>query len=523
MTVTKAPPDPSLRQTPLSIRDVPVAADDPVVRAASTLIGGPIGRYARVGQAMGWSAASSALTLIASLMVAAGLLQKGHCVANGWHVPDVFWRACYSDLPFLYAGTPLSNGGFPYGHGVTGTTQPPLTGAVMWLVALLVPSADMGARQRWFFMAWAVLTVALLAMLVRTVARSSRRDPWRAAHVAASPILITVALVAPDLLGVTLAAYGLYLWSRQQPVWAGVLLGLAVAARTYPILLILVLGMVSLRAGRIPVWAKTAGTALLTYVGTLALLAGVGLATGALRSVDDVSWMLLPYQQWINAGPDYGSLWYLPHVFGVTVGPSITASLTVIGWVLAVLAGALVTLSAPHRPTIAEVSLIVVGIVLLTGRSLPVQTALWVLPLLAMTRLRWRDHLIWASCEILYFVAIWLYLAGQSDPNRALPLPWLMFFATMRLLAVAWLVAMAWRHAWRRSSADPDPVTAVEEQSGELSLSDLVTAGPQGGNREPRADHDGDPEVLMRDAAIEPDELAGPLAGRADRMIIAPV
>ena len=104
----------------------------------------------------------------------------------------------------------------------------------------------------------------------------------------------------------------------------------------------------------------------------------------------------------------------------MTISPQVAVSLAVAGWVLALSLGAAVALSAPHRPTIAEVSLIVVGVVLLTGRSLPVQASLWLLPLVALAGLRWRDHLVWATGELLYFVAIWLYLGGTSDAARAL-------------------------------------------------------------------------------------------------------
>ena len=54
-------------------------------------------------------------------------------------------------------------------------------------------------------------------------------------------------------------------------------------------------------------------------------------------------------------------------------------------------------------------------------KSLPVQSSLLLLPLIALAGLRWRDHLIWATTELAYFVGVWLYIAGASAPNRGLP------------------------------------------------------------------------------------------------------
>ena len=458
---------------PISVRDIETPASDPVVRAATGVIGGPLGRYSRVTSALPWQPAAVALTLIGTLMLAAGTLQKGYCTANGWAVPDVFWRACYSDLPFLFSGSALQQGDFPYAAEGS-LSQPVLTGLTMWVTSLLVPGdGDPVVRQRWYFGIWVLLILVLLALLIRVVARCARRNPWRAAHVAASPLILTVALVSADLLGVLLATYGLWCWSRRRPALAGVAFGLAISARTYPILILLVIGLLALRSGRTREWLEATGVALLTWV---ALLAAVGLPTaGAPFST---------YQTWWNAGPDYGSLWYLPTVMDVYVSPAAATGLAVAGWLLAVAAGGVLALGARRRPTIAEVSIVVVGLVLVTGKALPVQSSLWLLPLIALAGFRWRDHLIWAGAEAAYFVAIWLYLGGLSDPNRGLPLPWLAFFSLLRIAGICWLVAVAWRSASRR------PALAEETQG------------------EPDADHD-------------PDDVAGPLAGRRDQVTLS--
>lgn len=487
------------RQAPFSIRDVAVPTTDPIARKATPWIGGPVGRYARVGPVLPWQTAAAALTLVAAGTMTLGMFSKGHCVANGWVLPDMFWRACYSDLPFLYSGTPLVKGEFPYAMNNSSMNQPPLTGTLMWLVGFLLPAGEIDVRQRWYFLLWGALLMGVAALLVRVVARMSRRHPWRAAHVAASPVLVTVALVSSDLVGVTLAAYGLFLWSRRRPEWAGILFGIAIATRSYPILFVLVIGLLALRAGRIWEWAAMAGSAMLAYVGSLLAVFLAGVASGSLQGISEFGALIMPYRQWFGTAPDYGSLWFLPRAFGQVIPFHITAVLTIAGWFLALLAGAYLALCSARRPTVAEVSLVVFGIVMITGRALPVQSALWLLPLIALARLPWRDHLIWASAEVLYFVAIWLYLGGESDPSKSLPLPWMLLFSVLRILSIAWLVTSVWRQVRQRQPLpEPDPQGTP------------ATGLTIGGELEP---------LLTMEQ--EPDDLAGPFSGLPDRMTVA--
>ena len=93
-----------------------------------------------------------------------------------------------------------------------------------------------------------------------------------------------------------------------------------------------------------------------------------------------------------------------------------------------------------------------VAIVLCTGKSVPVQSSLWLLPLIALVAVRWRDHLIWAGAELTYFVAVWLYAPIGQDPNRALPAHVYALFVLARFAAIAWLARQVWRTAPRAAA-----------------------------------------------------------------------
>ena len=126
------------------------------------------------------------------------------------------------------------------------------------------------------------------------------------------------------------------------------------------------------------------------------------------------------------------------------LSPTALSLLAASGWLVALLVGAWLAWAGERRPGVAEVGLVMVAIVVCTGKSFPVQASLWLVPLVALVGLRWRDHLIWAGAEALHFGGVWLYLAGISVPDRGLPSGWYMVVLLLRLLGIGWLVLQTW-------------------------------------------------------------------------------
>ena len=86
--------------------------DDPLVRAASESIGGPIGDHAEPHRWWTPVRVVLALTTVALLL---GMAQKTPCVHDGWQSNKVQYGAmCYSDVPYLYTGRGLAAGYGPY-------------------------------------------------------------------------------------------------------------------------------------------------------------------------------------------------------------------------------------------------------------------------------------------------------------------------------------------------------------------------------------------------------------------------
>ena len=374
--------------------------------------------------------------------MALGVWERGYCIAGGWQTPDQFFHMCFSDLPATYASAGLDRGIGAFlagGAGAPIPAQPPLTALVLSLTGGLIPAGGPENQARLFFGLWAVLSAALVALLTWWTAGTVQRMPLRASQVALSPVVALTVLVAPDILGVALAAAALYAWSRSRIGWAGALLGLAIAARSYPLLILAAIVMVSIRAGRARVAAVTAGYAAVTAVSVYALVA-VRNPSGAVAAI----------VAWRDADAGFGSGSVLPHLAGAPLPTFVVSGLAVTGWLAALLVGAYLALGAPRRPGVAEVALVMVVVVLVTGKSFPVQSSLWLVPLVALVGLSWRDHLLWAGAEALHFGGVWLYLAGISVADRGLPAGWYAVTLIARLVAVAWLAALTWRLAWRR-------------------------------------------------------------------------
>lgn len=433
--------------------------EDRVAGVASAVVGGPAGR--RLAAAVGFWSAATVLTLLAVAVLGLGVVQKQHCRATGWSTPDMFWHECYSDIPVLYSSAHL--GGVGSIGPLTAVRspdvgQPPLAGLAMWSVAQVVGDGRGAQAPRAFFdLSAIVLSVVLAVTVGLVVAAAGRRRSWDAAHVALAPVLVTAGLLSYELLGVALVAAALLAWSRSRPVVAGLLLGAAVCATPAAAVVGVAIAALGLRAGRGRPAAILAGTTAAVWFG-VRLLAYPNLDGGI-----PTAW-----EEWKDAAPGYGSLWFVPSLVQQSRPPraviwigidALSASAASTAALLGLAAVGVATiglaLATRRRPRLAHLALVAVAGTLIMLKSLPVQSSLLLLPLVALAGLRWRDHLLWATTELAYFVGVWLYIAGANAPNRGLPAGFYLTLLLARLAGIAWLGIQAARAA---VVPDLDPV-----------------------------------------------------------------
>ncbi|MEI2775054.1 MAG: glycosyltransferase 87 family protein [Tetrasphaera sp.] len=423
----------------------------------SELIGGPLGRHANpVGR---WRRIVAQLTALVWIPMIVAVLQREYCVRNGWYGADQFWRECFSDLPAQYALGHLDTGLPGWLNGSAVLDQPVVAGAVMSAVGGLVPDGASALDQsRWYFLAWVVLITLLLAATVWCTAHLVPGDLQAAAQVALSPVIVLAAVLSADALVVALVAAAMLAWKRERHTVCGLVLGVATMTRSYAALVALAL---LLAAARSDVFAAAKRVAMTALASVLAIaMAAIAVRPQILTGA---------YRAWWESKASYGSPWLLPTLLACDV-PACNAkdvssawlrwlsqlqkvelpvwsvtSLAVCGVVLAVIMGWIFTRESFRAPTWAQVAFVVVAMAMMTGKAVPVQASLWLLPLAAAAGVRWRDHLIWAGTEMTHFIAIWLYIGMQTRPDRALPGPWYALFLVIRLAGITWLVSRVWR------------------------------------------------------------------------------
>jgi uncharacterized membrane protein len=115
--------------------------------------------------------------------------------------------------------------------------------------------------------------------------------------------------------------------------------------------------------------------------------------------------------------------------------------------VIVCVAMAALALTAPRRPRFAQLAFLIVAAFILTNKVYSPQYVLWLIPLAALARPKWRDFLIWQACEVAYFLGIWLYLAytTSGDAHKGLSSHGYQFAIAAHLLGTLYLCAVVVR------------------------------------------------------------------------------
>ncbi|MFI9204199.1 glycosyltransferase family 87 protein [Streptomyces sp. NPDC053048] len=425
--------------------------EDEVAAAGSELIGGPVGRRALLG--VSWWTPVRVIALVAIGMFALGMVQKLPCYDHGWFfgATTQYTHACYSDIPHLYSGRGFDQGLLPYfdripqslSGGMEYLEYPVLTGLFMEIAALLTPGGGtIQHREQMYWFVNAGMLLVCAAVIVVCSARTHRRRPWDALLIALAPAFALTATINWDLFAVALTAAAMLMWSRGRAVATGVLIGLAAAAKLYPVLLLGPLFVLCWRAGRLRAFLAAAAAAAGAW---LAVNLPVMLTYDADGFHIRAGWAKF-YTFSQDRPVDFGSVWlFISQRTGDPLEDANTyATLLMILGCLAI--GAL-GLCAPRRPRFAQLAFLVVALFILVNKVYSPQYVLWLVPLAALARPKWRDFLIWQGCEVLYYLGIWFYLAytGSGDKHQGLPPEGYQLAIIAHLLGTLYLCALVVR------------------------------------------------------------------------------
>lgn len=399
--------------------------EDPLLRHLSDRLGGPVGSRLRPR----WRPAPVllGLTVLAILLSA---LTSQYCRINGWGGVEVYHAGCYSDISALYGQrglaespwSPLISPGYfeyPVLTSLVAALAAALTHFLLGLEFLegIVWEAGRASLLYWD-LSFAVAALVWL-VLVLIVMKAAGGRPWDAAIVATSPAIIFGIGINWDIWAVTALALAILGFSRGAHVSAGVMIGVGVSFKLFPLFMLgAVLVLVLRRDSPLGI-----GVFLRTLLGAV--------ASWLLLNVPA---MLVSFSSWAQffelsaeRGAGYSSPWHIWQVIAEESGGSGLTAETISAWSFTLFAASCVAililgLLAPEPPRMVQLLFLILAAFLLVNKVYSPQFMIWLVPLIALAVPRWRDALIWQGFQVLHFWAIWMYLAsgvGDQDPQHS--------------------------------------------------------------------------------------------------------
>lgn len=465
--------------------------------------GGPVGAHAAVGRQR-YVTPLRVVMGFAILFLAFGFFSKAGCLETSHPTdgsqPGLMWdgrqyyKACYADPLPLYQAEGLADGAFPYKYmWVSGDGEvrymeyPVVSGMFQYLTAqgaqawhAVAPGGPIEV-VKYFLLGSLVLAFCWMVAVWATYHSAGRR-PWDTLLMAASPLIIFQAFTNYDLMAVAFASVALLLWARRRPVWAGVVLGVGVAAKLYPLFLFGALLVVAIRRRRFVELGKAAAAAMAAWL------------------VINLPIMLPFPEGWkeffrLNsdrpANPEslYSVVQTATGWAGFDAGraageaPATLNAVSLALFALGCVAVLVIGLTAARTPRVAQLAFLIVAIFLLTNKVWSPQYSLWLVPLAVLAVPRARVLLPWMVFDALLWVAHMSYFHGVAEKGIG-PETFHLLVAIRGLLVAAVCAVVIYeiyrphrdlvRMTHQGTPEGPDPLAGVLADPGEPRVEPLV-------------------------------------------------
>ena len=447
-------------------RFVVPSRSDYLLRNFTELIGGPLGRRSSPGAiSPGFFTVERVLVILTIVAAIVSIMIKGYCRVNGWHTPQQFYATCYSDFPELFSSRGFADGVFPFLDPKSMFEYPVIIGLIAGATARLVPGHGATPdRILGYFDVNATLIAAMWIVVVLATARINRRRPWDAAMVALAPGIVLAGVINWDMWAVAMLAVGMYFFSKDRLVMAGLFIGLGTATKLYPLLILGAILLLALRSGRLRGFFVTTVSAAVAW-----LAVNVPIA-----AINPAGWRyFFDYTRDRPAG--YSSLWFAYNLVAerlrlAKLGPDAINALAMDMFLLACVLIAVLALAAPRRPRLAQLTFLIVAAFVLSNKVYSPQYVLWLVPLLALARPRWLDFLVWQAAEALHWAATWMYLGQISSGGAAqnnIDMPYYVMAVVLHMAVTAYLMLRVAWDIWD-PHLDPLRVQGVDDPHGGL-------------------------------------------------------
>lgn len=366
------------------------------------------------------------LAVIASLFSFAKFSQ---CQSTVWAGPNQYIHACYSDLPALFSERTFGNGGWVFSGGDQAAEYPALQGLVMWASAKVSPDGPVS-----YFNFSAIL---LSLLFIATSYLVYRMKPDVAIVYALAPTGVLALFINWDLWAIPTMLLAIYWFDRKREYASAAILGISIATKFFPIVLLLPIVIIFLRRHQL----KNAIIYLTISLGTFAAIN----LPFALTTPE--GWWRF-YSLNLDRDADWGSLWYALSVFGINLAN--INYLSILTLLIGVAVVAIFLLQTKETLALSESSIYIFIVLLTVTKVYSPQYVLWLTPLVLLAMRDKRDFSwfwFWQVAEVAYHLAIWQHLALLTGATFGLPVKAYAAITLFRIAAaIALAVALARRH-----------------------------------------------------------------------------
>ena len=383
---------------------------------------------------------SRSFVVILLLAAVISFLKFNHCRVNDWASPDNYVHACYTDIPALFSERSLDTNTFPYLSPTNSIEYPPVIGLGNWLISFITPNEN---SFRSFFDINALIIIVLFFISATIVRKIS---PTYQYIFPLAPAVIASLFINWDMWAVVSTLLAIYYFDKKKYEVSGIWLGVSIATKFFPIVLLLPVAIIFYRSSQIQLFYR--------YLFTTALF----------WSAINIPIALIHFDGWwrffklnLERGADFGSIWFALSLLDVNVPYlDLIYPLISIGFFIGL---AFYLLKLAKLPNLAAVALFALVIFTTVGKVYSPQYVLWLTPL-AVIALQNRKQLpvfwFWQATEITYHLAIWQYLALFSDAQFGLPAGGYALATLLRVVGVCTFTYILMRDLTTSSTAKRD-------------------------------------------------------------------
>lgn len=254
---------------------------------------------------------------------------------------------------------------------------------------------------------------------------------------ALAPTGILALYINWDLWAIPTMLLAIYWFDRKKEYASAVILGVSIATKFFPIVLLLPILIIYIRRHQ----TKCAIEYLILSLGTF-----ITINLPFALTTPEGWWRF--YSLNLGRDADWGSLWYSLSVFGINL--TNINYLSILTLLIGVAIVAIFLLQTKDVLTLAESSLYIFIVLLAVTKVYSPQYVLWLTPLVLLALRDKRDlswFWFWQVAEVAYHFAIWQHLALLTGATFGLPVKAYAAFALFRIAAsIALAIALARRH-----------------------------------------------------------------------------